>query len=153
MIHIASAGVADLDSLIDLEDRLFPVDRLSSRQLRYLLTKANGFVLKAEQQRRLVGTMVLLKRKRSGKLRIYSLGVAQEARKQGIARELLRHAETTASACGCSMLTLEVCEHNQAAIKLYRMSGFSPVGRKDNYYEDGCTALQMKKTLNLEDVQ
>jgi ribosomal protein S18 acetylase RimI-like enzyme len=153
MIHIASAELTDLERLEHLEKQLFPGDRISSRQFRYLLNRANGFVLKAEQRGVLVGSIILLKRKKSDKLRIYSLGVAQAARKQGVAGELLRHAEKVAFTCGCNMLTLEVCEHNQPAIRLYRNAGFGLFGRKEKYYEDGCTALQMNKIIHPEDIR
>ena len=34
-----------------------------------------------------------------------------------------------------SFVTLEVREHNEAAIKLYEKWGFRPVGKRKNYYE------------------
>lgn len=153
MAPIVPAGLEDLSDLTALENQSFSCDRISPRQFRYLMTKANSIIVKAELHGILAGYMVLLKRTTSRKMRIYSLGVAQSARKQGIARELLSHAEKLARKNHCSVLTLEVCEHNSSALQLYHMAGFRQYGLKTNYYEDGCTALRLQKNLVLKDPQ
>lgn len=147
MIVITPATAADLPRLTELENRIFVSDRISVRQFRYLLTKANAIFLKAEQADELLGYMVLLKRRTSRRLRIYSIGVADSARKQGIARRLIACAEQLAREHHKAVITLEVCEKNEAAVRLYLDSGFSLFGRKAGYYEDGCSALLLRKKI------
>lgn len=151
MAPIVPADLGDLPHLTALENQSFSCDRISRRQFRYLMTKANSIIVKAVHHGTLAGYMVLLKRKNSRKLRIYSISVALSARKQGIGRELLAHAEKLATTCHCCQLTLEVCEHNSSALQLYRDAGFHQYGLKKNYYEDGCTALLLKKNIVVED--
>ncbi len=152
MIAITPATLHDLQSLSELEDQLFSSDRISRRQFKYLLTKANSIVIKAESAGTIFGYMVLLKRKNSRNLRIYSIGVATYARNQGVAGRLLGFVEQAAKEHHCSRLTLEVCMENESAIKLYRKAGFTEYGRKMNYYEDGCTALLFHKIIPLSEI-
>lgn len=152
MVQICPATVADLQMLTELENQLFPSDRISRRQFRYLLTKAHGLTVKIEQDGILVGYMVLLQRHSCKNLRIYAIGISPTAQNQGFARRLLACAKETAINNNLSHLTLEVCEHNTAAIQLYTAAGFSRYGKKTTYYEDGCTALLLRKNLLDEDI-
>jgi ribosomal protein S18 acetylase RimI-like enzyme len=151
MTHILPATLGDLQSLTELENLLFSYDRISRRQFRHLLTKANGLTVKIENDGTLAGYMVVLQRKSSRLMRIYSIGIRPETRKLGYARLLLDFAEKTAIANHCDQLTLEVCEHNDAALRLYTSVGYYRHCRKPDYYEDGCTALQLRKNLVSQD--
>jgi ribosomal protein S18 acetylase RimI-like enzyme len=151
MLAITPATPYDLQRLTELEEQLFSSDRISRRQFRYLLTRANGIVIKAESVETLQGYMVLLKRKNSRNLRIYSIGVAPHARNQGMAGRLLSYVEETARHHQRNRLILEVCMHNESAIRLYKNAGFIEYGRKINYYEDGCTALLLHKIIPLSE--
>jgi len=151
MVEILPTTIADLDDLVHLENELFISDRIPRRQFRYLLTKANSIVVKIEQEEKLAGYLVLLKRINSRRLRIYSIGISREARNRGYAQELVRFAERIAQQNGLKRLTLEVCEHNKSALQLYRKAGFSQCGTKPHYYEDGCNALLLEKEIFPED--
>ena len=148
MIVISPATSSDVQFLIQLEEQLFISDRISRRQFLYLINKGNSIVVKAEMDGSFVGYMVLLKRSNSKRLRLYSLAVARQARKQGVAALLLQFAEQAAVVHHCNKLTLEVSWQNDSAIALYRSAGFSQYGIKENYYEDGCTALLFHKKLS-----
>ncbi|MDN3719684.1 hypothetical protein QW131_12140 [Roseibium salinum] len=54
-------------------------------------------------------------------------------------------AETAAFEADRIVLRLEVRADNEAAIGLYRKSGYRDLGRIDDYYDDGCAALRMEK--------
>jgi len=151
MVQIIPATIADLEQLLDLEDELFTADRISRRQFRYLLTRANAIAAKILQDGTPVGYILLLRRRNSRNLRIYSIGISARAQRRGYGQALLRFAETAAADNGCRYLTLEVCEHNSSAIKLYTAAGFSRHGLKPGYYEDGCTALLLRKEIASED--
>ena len=60
----------------------------------------------------------------SDEVYIEMLGVASGWRGQGIARGLMRHAETVARAAGVNWLSLEVASDNKPAIQLYEKLGF-----------------------------
>lgn len=152
MAVISPATLDDLPQLVKLENSLFTGDRLSGRQFRYMLTRANSAVIKAELSNNVIGYMLLLKRKNSCNLRIYSIGVDATARKLGIARSLLCYAEQAAVEHRRPLLTLEVCEHNRPAVQLYESAGFSLYGRKTDYYEDGCSALLFDKKISLPEL-
>jgi len=151
MAQILPATIADLDALVTLEHELFTADRIPRRQFRYLLTKANAVVVKTEQKGKLAGYLILLRRSRSQNLRIYSIGISSWARHLGYGRELVSFAEHFAREKGLRFVTLEVCDQNKDAIRLYERAGFQRYGQKLGYYEDGCNALCMRKEIFLED--
>ena len=73
---------------------------------------------------------------------------AAEARRKGIAGELLKRLLEAGRACGITEFTLEVRAGNAPAIALYSSLGFETVGKRPGYYlrppED---ALIMTKTF------
>ncbi len=82
---------------------------------------------------------------------VLSLGVAPAARKQGIARALMKEAIEQVSRRGLRELYLEVAEDNAAAQRLYRALGFAPVGRRPGYYArpeaEAVDALTFRRVL------
>ncbi len=152
MIAISPVTIFDLHLLTELEVQLFSSDIISHRQFKYLITKANSIVVKAESDEIFSGYMVLLKRRNSSGLRIYSLGVAEYARNQGVAQKFLSYAEQEAQRNHCNRLTLEVAVNNESAVRLYRKAGYIEYGQKENYYEDGCTALVFHKKIPLPEI-
>jgi ribosomal protein S18 acetylase RimI-like enzyme len=78
---------------------------------------------------------------------LYSIAVAPQARKLGIARQLLDFAGRVAAQHRCSSIILEVCESNSGAMQLYISAGFTEYGEKPGYYEDGCTAKLYSKSI------
>jgi ribosomal protein S18 acetylase RimI-like enzyme len=147
MAQISPATIADLPNLVDLENTLFSSDRIPPRQFRYLLTRANGIAVKIEEKGVLAGYLILLKRRNCGNLRIYSIGISPAAQHRGHARSLVEYAVETARKLQLKRVTLEVCEHNSAALRLYAAAGFYAYGRKTGYYQDGCTALLLRKDI------
>ena len=145
-VRVRPARAADLEELAGLE-QLFPGDRLDSRQLRHLVTRANAAVLVAEEAGEIVGDAVALFRRNSRGARLFTLAVAPEARGRGVARALLDEVEAEARARGCGDVRREVREDNAAAIGLYRSRGYRDAGRAEGYYEDGATALRMRLEL------
>jgi ribosomal-protein-alanine N-acetyltransferase len=65
---------------------------------------------------------------------ILSIGVSNDARRQGIALRLVQAARTAAAASGANRIFLEVAVSNEAALELYKKSGFAEVGRRPRYY-------------------
>ena len=66
---------------------------------------------------------------------ISNVAVAPEYRRQGIADALILELIDRCKALELSFVTLEVRAGNAPAISLYEKHGFSPVGRRKNYYD------------------
>ncbi len=143
----APAIKADVDQLAALEIDLFQTDRCSKKSLRYLIQHAHVIVARQEESTDILGYAVLLSRKNSRKMRIYSFGIVPTARNLGIAGKLLEVLESIAVNSCCRMLTLEVGDGNTAAINLYKKHGFVQYGFRLGYYEDGGHAILMKKHI------
>jgi ribosomal-protein-alanine N-acetyltransferase len=65
---------------------------------------------------------------------ILSLGVLPERRREGVGTALLNSVCVEARLRSAESIVLEVAVDNVAALALYTVRGFSPVGRRRNYY-------------------
>lgn len=145
--HIDLATSADVGLLSRLETDLFYTDRCSRRSFRALIAKNRVMVVRDEQGG-ISGYAILLTRRNSKKMRLYSFGIVAASRRQGLAGALLAKLEDIARAAGCHTLTLEVGDGNHAAIAFYAKHGFTQYGFRLHYYEDGGHAILMKKSLS-----
>jgi ribosomal protein S18 acetylase RimI-like enzyme len=130
-----------------LEARVFASDRLSRVRLRALARSETAFLVVAERGRSLVGYALVLTRRGSSVARLYSLAVAPEAARGGVGSRLLAAAESFAAKHGARRLRLEVRADNAAAVSLYERRGYGPIGRREDYYEDGMAALRYERAL------
>jgi ribosomal protein S18 acetylase RimI-like enzyme/predicted double-glycine peptidase len=146
-LTIRRATLDDLDILLELE-QVFPGDRLEKSNFKHFLTKAKADIWIAEEGGKVLGDAVVLYRQGFHSARLYSIVVSPKARGKGIGAKLLTYCETAAKERGCITLRLEVREDNDAAIRLYRSRGYDLTARTDDYYEDGSTALRMRKRLD-----
>lgn len=140
---------ADLDALVELEAS-FEGDRLRRSALARLLTRPSADVWVASFEDGtgpavVVGDAIVLYRTGFASARLYTLAVAPSWRGRGVARALLERAEEGAKERGVVALRLEVRVDNEAAIRLYRARGYEVLGTTHEYYEDGSTALRMRK--------
>lgn len=137
----------DLDQLVMLEHGCFAGDRLSRRSFRHLLSRGNAVMLVDEQDGRLRGYALVLYHRAHRLARLYSLAVAPDCRRQGIARRLLAAVEQAARAQERVKLRLEVRQDNLVSLAFYRQRGYRPFGRRRGYYEDRMDALRLEKDL------
>lgn len=145
-MNLRPAVPRDLDALVRLEQQ-FPSDRLSRARFSYLLRHAHADMLVCENGGEITANAVVLYRRGTKIARLYSLVVRPDHQRRGIARALLRDAETAAIARGCRDMRLEVRPENISAIRLYRKSGYRTTGIIGDFYEDGSEALKMSKRL------
>lgn len=93
----------------------------------------------------------ILLRQAADEAEILTLAVGLAQRRQGIGKMLLSEAISRLSGLGVQRLFLEVADDNAAALALYRRAGFSPVGRRQNYYRlpgsSATDALILEKRL------
>jgi len=141
------ARPADIATLGRIEQSCFLTDRLTPRQFRHLLNGANGLCLVHEDQRGINGYAAVLFRDGVSCARLYSFAVAPHARGRGVGRSLLAASEQAARRRGAKRLRLEVRPDNEGAIRLYRRSGYTEIGRVARYYEDQTDAIRMEKAV------
>ncbi|WP_416884916.1 GNAT family N-acetyltransferase/peptidase C39 family protein [Marinospirillum sp.] len=146
-----SAELADLPALLALEQQAFQGDRLTRRQLRWLIQKGHAQLdllqIKKDACWQLAGYVLLLFHRGTSLARLYSLAVAPDWQGQGLGQLLLARAETLALAEGCAMVRLEVRQDNLVALKLYQQQGYRRFAQYADYYEDHSPAWRLQKRL------
>ncbi|GGD34807.1 ribosomal-protein-alanine N-acetyltransferase RimI [Malaciobacter pacificus] len=129
MIEIATTK--DLNTLFDIENRVFANDSfaLSKNSLRYHLS--NNIIYKIEQDEKIAGYILWLKRKNY--YRLYSLAIHPDFRGLGLASRLLEYSLENLDK---EKFSLEVKVSNLDAIRLYKKFGFKVSRILKDYYED-----------------
>jgi ribosomal-protein-alanine N-acetyltransferase len=130
------------DFLADLHLRCFrahprpwsaaEIEDLLSSQLNVLLQRPQGF---------LIGRTV------ADEAELLTVAVSPNARRQGVARDLLAEFSDTARERGAVEAFLEVASDNDAARALYLSDGWANVGLRRNYYAPGIDAVLMRRAL------
>lgn len=77
---------------------------------------------------------------------IKDIAVREDTRGKGIGRLLLKRAITMLEAQRVHAIKLEVREHNERAINLYRAHGFEHRRTIEEYYDDGEDALLLVRS-------
>ena len=144
--RIRPATLDDLDALLALE-ALFPVDRMSRRNLRWALTRANATFLVAITEHSVIGYGLNFYRRNTRQGHLYSIITHPDHRGQGIADAMLAALEREARQHDCTGMQLEVQTTNTAAIGFYEKHGYVACGIKPGYYDNGSDALKMAKPL------
>jgi ribosomal-protein-alanine acetyltransferase len=146
-LRIRRARPSDADRLTEIEEAIFPTDRISRRRFAALAKRPSARILLACRGRDIVGYAILLTRCGIRTARLYSLAVAPEAAGQGIGRRLLAEAEAAARQRHMQRLRLEVRADNPRAIRLYKEAGYGLIGHRPDYYADGMEALLFAREL------
>ena len=79
---------------------------------------------------------------------LLTLAVLPESRRLGIGGKLLALLLKEAKTRGCTAMFLEVSERNHVAQALYGAHGFTQVGKRPRYYENGVDAFIMRALLD-----
>lgn len=141
---------ADFDALYAIEELCFePPHRFSRSYMRGLVRAANAATWIAEQEGAMAGFAIVEWSRDGVEILAYlqTIEVDPRYRGCGIARELLRRAESSALAAGAQSLWLHVEEQNQPAIRLYQSAGYLCRGREENYYGRGRSGLVYSRRL------
>jgi len=145
--RIRPARDDDLAALVDLENRVFAIDRMSARQWRRHLGSDSAGILVAERDGTIIGAVVVFFHASHRIARLYSIAVAPDARGSGLGEALLNAAETLARQRSSVSMRLEVRADNGAAQRLYERRGYRRFGVRPDYYEDGADALRYEKAF------
>ena len=87
----------------------------------------------------------IMSRLAAGEAEILSVAVAPGWQGRGLSRQLLDFHLRRLAGLGIRAVYLEVGGHNAPACRLYRRAGFREVGRRQGYYDDGATALVLRR--------
>lgn len=140
---------ADINALVALEEQCFKVDRISRRQFRWMITRANAQLQVCVQHDTLLGYVLVLFHRGTSLARLYSLAVNPSAQGKGLGLQLLRIAEAMAEAHPSVYLRLEVDPRNERAVTLYERQGYRLFGTLEDYYQDHGDALRYQKRILL----
>ena len=87
----------------------------------------------------------IMSRVAASEAEILSVAIAPGWQGRGLSRDLLNWHLRWLAGFGVRAVYLEVGEHNAPACRLYRRAGFQQVGRRQGYYQDGATALVLRR--------
>lgn len=131
-IGLRPMGVADLDSVLSIEQRAYPYPWTETIFRDCLRVGYSCWI--AECSAGVVAYTVLSIA--AGEAHLLNLCVDPSRQREGIGRRLLRHVLRLAREHGADTLFLEVRPSNDAAVSLYRDAGFVEVGTRRGYYPD-----------------
>jgi [ribosomal protein S18]-alanine N-acetyltransferase len=114
-------------------------------EIRQLLLQHNVIAQRTMSGGKLIG--FILSRTAAGEAEILSVAIASGWRGRGLSRRLLDFHLRRLAGIGIRSVFLEVGEQNTPACRLYRRAGFKEVSRRQGYYEDGATALVLRRDL------
>ena len=138
----------DLDALLAMEREFFTPDhRIPDRSFRHFIGSAKSDLIVVEAGGTTAGCALVNYRRNSTNARLYSLAVATDFQRRGLARRLLKEAEKKAARHGCQTMRLEVRADDDAAIRLYETSGYRLFGRRPRYYAGHVDALRFEKNI------
>ena len=146
-IILRQAKISDLSQLEEVENACFDYDQLTRRNFRWMISKANSIFLVLEYKGKLVGYGLVLINSGTSLARLYSIAVLNEYQGHGLASQLIEELEALASEEDCAYLRLEVKASNIGAIKLYKKLGYVEFSQKEDYYDNGETALCFEKRV------
>ena len=143
-VDISYAKTSDLEDLVMIENTCFKTDKLSRRQMRYMLQEAKAFVLLAKINFITIAYCICFIPALPRSARLYSLAVLSEYRNQGIADSLIKKAIQKLKYLGYTSCNLEVKNIDTFTKSLYTKNDFKEIKFLPAYYEDGEDGIRMK---------
>jgi ribosomal-protein-alanine N-acetyltransferase len=131
--ELRPARASDISALVRIEAAAFS-DPWPASGFRSLLDARTTRMTVAERDGELLGYSVVIVVQDEAELA--NIAVAEQARGEGIGRQLLTAVLNAARVEGVASMYLEVRESNTAARSLYESLGFAPVGRRRRYYQE-----------------
>lgn len=133
---ISGMSLHDIPGVLEIENASFPTP-WSESAFRYELQEnpyASLFVARTRDESAVIAfacAWIV-----DQEMKINNIAVHPVYRARGVGGRFLKFLLEYAGSQGCREVTLEVRPSNEAALRLYRKSGFVPVGRRKHYYSD-----------------
>lgn len=151
---VRRAGLADLDELVALEERIFTSDAWPRQLWRGELENAHTWylaVVATDEPQRVLGYAGLLSLPGGRDGDVQTIGLDDTVRGHGLGRELMRQLHAEARRRGVREMFLDVRVDNPTAQGLYRSLGYVEIGVRRGYYQpDNVDALVMRLALAAE---
>lgn len=146
----------DLEAILQLERKAFPIFQQSSKRTLALSLKSNfQHVLVIEfnsgNQNKLLGCLILYLYNKT--IRIFSIVVDPEVQGKGIGRMLLNKAREVAREKGAEKISLEADANNRKLLDWYKKEGFSATELLPDYYEEGKDGMRMVFQVSVSEIQ
>lgn len=144
---------ADFDRLWHIDQLCFPPGiAYTQMDLSGFITRRNAITLVGEFQPGVsddpIAGFVIAQPVRRKYGRILTLDILPQARRFGLATQLMNASEERLRALGCSEIYLETAVDNEAALRLYRKLGYQVLRTLPEYYSShSLDAFQMFKRL------
>jgi ribosomal-protein-alanine acetyltransferase len=134
-VHIRSATVADIPSIIKLELQSATAGHWTEKQYRQAFQRGEPtrLVLVAEDSETSPAGF-LVAQHLAAEWELENIVVAPTARRKGTGKRLLDALLQSAKKANSTAVFLEVRESNAAARSLYEKAGFERTGRRKSYY-------------------
>lgn len=153
--RIVPAHTNHLESLLQINQRSAPFDRLSRRSFRRFINHDQGecVVLEVAQDEGwlTVGYAILLYRKATRLARLYSIAIDIDWHGKGLGSELLSYIETHARDTHSLFLRLEVQDRDTRTLKFFHKRGYVDLGLKAAYFDDNSDARVLQKQTHFFD--
>jgi len=144
MLELRDARVEDLDSIFEIEQQAFP-DPYPKALLKAFLFFPGAYLVVLSEGKMIGYAIGIVRYSDQG--HIISIAINREYRRGGAGETLLTELVERLRKIGSTQVYLEVRQSNIAAISLYKKIGFVEKGKKERYYSDGETALEMRLSL------
>lgn len=146
---------ADFDRLWQIDQACFPAGiAYTQMELSGFITRRNAITLVGEFQftasslDSLIAGFVVAHPIRRKYGRILTLDILAQARRSGLATQLMNACEERLRALGCAEVYLETAVDNEPALRLYRKLGYQVLRTLPEYYAShSLDAFQMAKRL------
>ena len=133
MITIREMQFDDLEQVMKIERQNFSVPWTENGFFSFLMRNDTLFLV-AEENEKILGYMGIMMVLDEGE--ITNVSVAEDARRRGVGRLLVRTMLDKMRIAGLTMIHLEVRKSNIPAIRLYEEFFFAQDGERKNYYEE-----------------
>ena len=147
-VEVMDAVPSDIDGIVSIENSSFDIEAFSRSQFRYLIAHANGKFLVVRHNGRIVAYISMLKRKRTRRLRIYSIAISPQMRAMGIGQLLIDKTIEYAVANNLNIISLEVRTDNIPALALYEKNGFRKIKLLPQYFSNDIDAYYMQRDIS-----
>jgi ribosomal-protein-alanine N-acetyltransferase len=145
-IRQLTSSKSDLDQIVEIENCSFnKYDAYSKDNFLRWLGYTPDLCLVAEIDGRIAGDMI--SRILSDKAELASLAIHPDFRRRGVGSALLEETIRRVKYHGISHIDLEVRKTNLAGFRFWEKMGFTLIGKQPGFYDDGETALQMRKEI------
>lgn len=131
--EVRETVMEDAAAIAEMEHQIFS-DAWSEKSVLDTMNQKNAVCLTAEKAGRIIG--YVLSYTAADESEIARIAVAEEFRRQGTARAILRELENVCSSKGVKKLLLDVRESNREARAFYTDMGFQEDGIRRRFYEN-----------------